>query len=60
MYMDPKTAELRLETQVGGVAAKAVNDAHSANKIIWLKGGTEIRPGVADTIFIIRDDNSRL
>ncbi|SEO75307.1 hypothetical protein SAMN03159293_03842 [Pseudomonas sp. NFACC39-1] len=60
MYMNPKTADLRLETQVGGVAAKAVNDAHSANKIIWLKGGTEIRPGVADTIFIIRDDNARL
>ena len=60
MYMDPTTAGTRLETQVGDDAAKVVKDAQKADKIIWLKGGTEIRPGIADTIFIIRDDNSRL
>ncbi|WHS58910.1 hypothetical protein [Pseudomonas sp. G2-4] len=59
-YLDPNTAGVLLENQIGEAAAKVVRDAHVANKIIWLKGGTEIRPGVADTIFIIRDDNSRL
>lgn len=60
MYIDPITAGTRLETQVGEAAAKVVQDAHNADKIIWLKGGTEIRPGIADTIFIIRDDNARI
>ncbi|SDB65440.1 hypothetical protein SAMN03159382_05611 [Pseudomonas sp. NFACC23-1] len=59
-YLDPNTAGVLLENQLGEAAAKVVRDAHAANKIIWLKGGTEIRPGIADTVFIIRDDNSRL
>ncbi len=59
-YTDPNVAGVLLENQVGEAAAKVVRDAHHANKVIWLKGGTEIRPGIADTVFIIRDDNSRL
>jgi hypothetical protein len=59
-HMNPNTTGVNLETQVGEDAAKAVRDAHQANKIIWLKGGSQIRPGFADTVFIIRDDNSRL
>lgn len=59
-YTDPNTAGVLLENQVGEAAAKVVRDAQSANKIIWLKGGSEIRPGIADTVFIIRDDNARL
>lgn len=59
-YTDPNTAGVLLENQVGEAAAKVVRDAHNANKIIWLKGGAEIRPGTAETVFIIRDDNSRL
>lgn len=59
-YLDPNTAGVLLENQIGEAAAKVVRDAHDANKIIWLKGGSEIRPGIADTVFIIRDDNSRL
>ena len=59
-YTDPNVAGVLLENQVGEAAAKVVRDAHRANKMIWLKGGTEIRPGIADTVFIIRDDSSRL
>jgi len=58
--MNPNTTGINLETQVGDAAAQAVKDAHQAGKIIWLKGGSQIRPGYADTVFIIRDDNARL
>ncbi|SCY89619.1 hypothetical protein [Pseudomonas sp. NFACC37-1] len=59
-HMNPNTTGINLETQVGDAAAQAVKDAHQAGKIIWLKGGSQIRPGYADTVFIIRDDNARL
>jgi len=59
-YTDPNMAGVLLENQLGEAAAKVVRDAHAANKIVWLKGGSEIRPGIADTVFIIRDDNARL
>ncbi|AHL36931.1 hypothetical protein CD58_22080 [Pseudomonas brassicacearum] len=59
-YLDPNTAGVLLENQIGEAAAKVVREAHAANKIIWLRGGTEIRPGIPDTVFIIRDDYSRL
>jgi len=59
-YTDPNTTGVLLENQIGAAAAKVLRDAHRANKAIWLKGGCEIRPGIADTVFIIRDDNARL
>lgn len=59
-YLDPNTAGVLLENQIGEAAAKVVREGHAANKIIWLRGGTEIRPGIPDTVFIIRDDYSRL
>ncbi|SDU44194.1 hypothetical protein SAMN05216476_2157 [Pseudomonas mediterranea] len=59
-HTNPNTTGMNLETQVGDAAAQAVKDAHAANKIIWLKGGSQILPGHADTVFIIRDDNARL
>ncbi|WP_413792146.1 MULTISPECIES: hypothetical protein [unclassified Pseudomonas] len=60
MQNNPNTTGMNLETQVGDAAAQAVKDAHEANRIIWLKGGSQILPGFADTVFIIRDDNARL
>lgn len=59
-HMNPNTTGINLETQVGEAAARAVRDAHKANKIVWLKGGSQIRPNFTDTVFIIRDDNARL
>jgi hypothetical protein len=59
-HMNPNTTGINLETQIGDAAAQAVRDAHKADKIIWLKGGSQIRPNFADTVFIIRDDNARL
>lgn len=59
-YTDPNMAGVLLENQLGEAAAKVVRDAHAANKIVWLKGGSEMHPGIADTVFIIRDDNARL
>ncbi|MBT2340539.1 MULTISPECIES: hypothetical protein [Pseudomonas] len=59
-HMNPNTTGINLETQVGEAAAQVVKDAHQANKIVWLKGGSQIRPNFADTVFIIRDDNARL
>ncbi|WP_338473782.1 MULTISPECIES: hypothetical protein [Pseudomonas] len=59
-HNNPNTTGMNLETQVGDAAAQAVKDAHEANRIVWLKGGSQILPGVADTVFIIRDDNARL
>lgn len=59
-HTNPNTTGMNLETQVGDAAAQAVKNAHAANKIIWLKGGSQILPGYADTVFIIRDDNARL
>ncbi len=59
-HTNPNTTGMNLETQVGDAAAQAVKDAHAANKIVWLKGGSQILPGHADTVFIIRDDNARL
>ncbi|MGN8275949.1 hypothetical protein [Pseudomonas sp. SMN5] len=57
---NPNTTGMSLETQVGDAAAQVVKDAHEANRIIWLRGGSQILPGAADTVFIIRDDNARL
>ena len=59
-HTHPSTTGVDLETQVGEHAAKAVRDAHRNNKVIWLKGGSQIRPNYADTVFIVRDDDARL
>ncbi|WP_212801300.1 hypothetical protein [Pseudomonas sp. St290] len=59
-HTDPNTASVSLDLQVGATAAKAVRRAHERGEIIWLKGGCQIRAGYPDTVFIIRDNNSRL
>ncbi|MCQ6258219.1 hypothetical protein [Pseudomonas sp. Q11] len=59
-HTNPNTTGISLETQVGEHAAKAVREAHQNNKIIWLKGGSQIRPNYPDTVFIVRDDDARL
>ncbi len=59
-HTNPNTTGISLETQVGEAAAKAVREAHQNNKIVWLKGGSQIRPNHPDTVFIVRDDDARL
>ncbi len=57
---DPNSASLRLHIQVGTRAAQVVVDAHAANKLIWLRGGSQLLASAPDTVFIIRDGHSRL
>ncbi len=59
-HTHPNTTGISLETQVGEHAANAVREAHQNNKLIWLKGGSQIRPNYPDTVFIVRDDDARL
>ena len=59
-HTNPNTTGISLETQVGEHAANAVREAHQNNKLIWLKGGSQIRPNYPDTVFIVRDDDARL
>lgn len=59
-HTHPNTTGISLETQVGEHAANAVREAHQNNKVIWLKGGSQIRPNYPDTVFIVRDDDARL
>lgn len=57
---DPNSSSLRLHIQVGTQAAQVVVDAHAANKLIWLRGGSQLLASAPDTVFIIRDGHSRL
>ncbi|MHC8382524.1 hypothetical protein [Pseudomonas sp. LB3P14] len=58
--LDSNSSSLRLNLQVGARAAQAVQDAHKANKVIWLRGGSQILASYPDTVFIARDGHSRL
>ncbi|WP_085655727.1 MULTISPECIES: hypothetical protein [unclassified Pseudomonas] len=57
---DPNAANIRLIDQVGPDAAQAVEAAHPANKVVWLRGGVQTLAPYPDTFFIIRDDYARL
>jgi hypothetical protein len=59
-HTHPNTTGVSLETQVGEHAANVVRGAHQNNKLIWLKGGSQIRPNYPETVFIVRDDDARL
>lgn len=51
---DPVTG-IPLNDRVNEDAAKAVRDADSLGKIVWLKGGLQVS-GTQDLVFIVRDD----
>ncbi|MDD0971970.1 MULTISPECIES: hypothetical protein [Pseudomonas] len=57
---DQHSASLRLHVQVGAPAATAVIAAHAENKVVWLRGGTQIRAGADDTVLIVRDGQAQI
>lgn len=60
LNVDSNSSNLRLHIQVGARAAQAAIQAHAENRLIWLRGGSQVLASAADTIFIIRDAHSRL
>ncbi|MBN3863973.1 hypothetical protein HCU66_17180 [Pseudomonas frederiksbergensis] len=58
--LDPGRSHARLTDHVGKQAMQAVQAAHAANKVVWLKGGSQIAIAYPDTVFIIRDDQPKL
>ena len=56
----PDAADSRLNTQVGYAALQEILQAHAEKRLVWLKGGSQIHASQPDTIFIVRDDESRL
>lgn len=46
----------RLLQQIGRPAMQAVENAQSANKLIWLRGGSHVSARQPDTVFIVRTD----
>lgn len=57
---DPDAADARLNTQVGYAALQEILQAHVEKRLVWLKGGSQIHASQPDSIFIVRDDESRL
>ncbi|WP_141676550.1 hypothetical protein [Pseudomonas bananamidigenes] len=56
----PDTVDARLNTQIGYPALQEILQAHAENRLVWLKGGSQIHASQPDSIFIVRDDESRL
>jgi hypothetical protein len=44
---------------IGRPAMRAVQDAETANKLIWLKGGSQFSADRPDSVFILRTDDPR-
>nr|WP_314524490.1 hypothetical protein [uncultured Pseudomonas sp.] len=49
--------EHRMSDFIGPRAVRAVQDARTANKLIWLRGGSHIVSGSPSSVFIVRMDN---
>lgn len=58
--LEPNNFDARLEHLVDPPAAQVVREAHAQNRLIWLKGGSQILASHADTVFIVRDNDARL
>jgi len=56
----PDATDARLNTQVGYPALQEILQAHAEKRLVWLKGGSQIHASQPDSIFIVRDDESRL
>ncbi|MBV4478023.1 hypothetical protein [Pseudomonas botevensis] len=56
---DPRSSRYSLSDQVGLQAAEAVESAHAAGKVIWLRGGPQTLATEPDTFVIIRDNVPR-
>ncbi|WP_236182466.1 MULTISPECIES: hypothetical protein [Pseudomonas] len=57
---DPNATDARLNTQIGYAALQEILQAHAEKKLVWLKGGSQVLTSQTDTVFIVRDDESRL
>ncbi|MGY2442568.1 hypothetical protein [Pseudomonas sp. SDO52101_S400] len=57
---DPDSIEARLNTQVGYAALQEMLQAHAEKRLVWLKGGSQVLASQTDTVFIVRDDESKL
>ncbi|MDZ5434416.1 hypothetical protein T3H00_17310 [Pseudomonas fluorescens] len=44
---------------IGRAAMRMVQDAEAANKLIWLRGGSQISIDRQDSVFIVRTDDPR-
>ncbi|BCX69762.1 hypothetical protein [Pseudomonas izuensis] len=49
----------RWPEMIGPSAMQAVQDAQAANKLVWLKGGSQISKDRPDAVFIVRSDDPR-
>lgn len=56
---DQGFSPFRLPELIGLPAMRAVQDAETANKLIWLKGGSQISIDRPDSVFIVRSDDPR-
>jgi hypothetical protein len=57
---DPNATDARLNTQIGYAALQEILQAHAEKRLVWLKGGSQVMASQTDTVFIVRDDESRL
>lgn len=55
----PEAADMRLTTQVGYSAHQEMLQAHAEKRLVWLKGGSQILASQTDSVFIVRDDDSK-